>query len=140
MIWLCKVYTNDVNWDMYSARSEEIGKAIGNEVAAHVDHVINIAKCTIDKLCEVGILAANDGGSLVSVLNLSWKGVVTVLQLGRGTLATKVNVAGVILNLISLANQSLRHAAQTWSLQLKEAVSAAEGKRIFLPIIYLFFY
>lgn len=133
VIRLCKVYIDSVNWDMHSAKSEEVEKAIGNEVA-HADHVINVAKYTVDKLSEVGILAANDGGSLVNVLNLSWKGVVTVLQLAKGTLATKVNVAGVIINLILLANQSLRRAAQTWSLPLKEAVSAAEAKRTFLPI------
>lgn len=134
MIRLCKVYSNGVNWDVYSARSGEVGNAIGNEIDGHVDHVMNIAKHAIDKLCEVGILAAKDGGNLVSVLNMSWKGVVTILQLGRGNLATKVNVAGVTHNLISLANESLRHAAQTWSFQLKEAVSATEAKRIFLPV------
>ncbi|KAI5668382.1 hypothetical protein M9H77_18235 [Catharanthus roseus] len=106
VIQLCKVYINGVNWDMHSEKSEEVEKAIGNEVAAHADHVTN--KYTVDKLSEVAILAANDGGSFFSVLNLSWK--------------------------VLLANQSLRCAAQTSSLPLKEAVSAAEAKRTFLPI------
>ncbi|KAL3506326.1 hypothetical protein ACH5RR_031708 [Cinchona calisaya] len=134
VIRLCKVYCHGVNWDFNSLRTEEDKKVIGSEVVCEADHVINITKCTVDKLCEVGILAANDGGSLVSVLNLSWKGVITLLQLGKGALAAKVDISGVILTLISLAQQSLRCAAEAWSLRLKETVTMTEAKRIFLPV------
>ncbi|CDO99399.1 unnamed protein product [Coffea canephora] len=134
VIRLCKVYCNGVNWDFDSLKMNEDKKVLVIEGASDADHVINITKCTIDKLCEVGILAANDGGSLVSVLNLSWKGVVTLLQLGKGALAATVDVASVVVSLISLAQQSLRCAAETWSLQLKETLTMTEAKRIFLPV------
>lgn len=98
-----------------------------------MNHFISIAKCTVENLVELGILAANAGGNLVTVLNLSWKGVVTLLQLGRGFLSAKMNISDIILSLISLAKGALSCAAQTWS-SLIEPVSAAEAKRIFIPV------
>ncbi|KAL7219973.1 hypothetical protein ACSBR2_012939 [Camellia fascicularis] len=134
VIRLCRVYSNAVNWDFLDARTEKEKNGSDCEEADKANHVINIAKCTVKQLCELGVLAANDGGSLVSMLNLSWKGVVTLLQLGKGALAIKLDVANIILTLISLANESLRCAAETWSSLLTETVSVQESKRIFLPV------
>ncbi|KAK9907006.1 hypothetical protein M0R45_002503 [Rubus argutus] len=103
------------------------------EGANSMNHVIIVTKCTIEKLCEMGIIASNNGGSLVPILNLSWKGVVTLLQLGDGVLATKVNVADIILKLISLVNESLRRSAEAWSSSLKENISVTEARKAFLP-------
>ncbi|KAM3249519.1 putative protein isoform X1 [Capsicum annuum] len=133
LIRLCKVYSHGINWDAYLKMIEE-RKVLDNEEAECVDHVSKIVKFTVEKLCELGILAANDGGNLVSLINLSWKGVVNLLQLGKGSLAVKLNVGDIILTLISLANGSLRCAAETWSSPLKEAVSAMEARRVFLPV------
>lgn len=130
---LCKVYCNGVKWDIYQAqtKNESLRDCEETENGEHVVHVTN---CTIKKLCELGTAAANDGGSLVSLLNMSWKGVVSLLQFGRGSLAAKVNITDVIMNLISLASESLRCAADTWSSSMKEEVSVAEAKRSFFPI------
>lgn len=134
LIRLCKVYSHGINWDSYLKLMEEERKVMDNEEAESADHVNKIMKFTVEKLCELGILAANDGGNLVSLINLSWKGVVNLLQLGKGSLAVKLNVGDIILTLISLANGSLRCAAETWSFPLKEAVSAMEARRVFLPV------
>ncbi|KAM3326989.1 putative protein isoform X1 [Capsicum chacoense] len=133
LIRLCKVYSHGINWDAYLKMIEE-RKVLDNEEAECADHVSKIVKFTVEKLCELGILAANDGGNLVSLINLSWKGVVNLLQLGKGSLAVKLNVGDIILTLISLANGSLRCAAETWSSPLKETVSAMEARRVFLPV------
>ncbi|MCD7460435.1 hypothetical protein HAX54_043531 [Datura stramonium] len=134
LIRLCKVYSHGINWDSYLKMMEEERKVVDNEEAESADHVNKIMKFTVEKLCELGILAANDGGNLVSLINLSWKGVVNLLQLGKGALAVKLNVGDIILTLISLANGSLRCAAETWSSPLKETVSATEARRVFLPV------
>ncbi|KAL3828344.1 hypothetical protein ACJIZ3_017146 [Penstemon smallii] len=129
---LCRVYCNGVEWDIYNAKIE-VDKGDCKEAELGV-HVIVVTNCTIEKLCELGIIAANDGGSLVSLLNTSWKGVVSLLQLGKGSLAEKVNITGVITTLTSLASASLRCAAETWSSSITEKVSEAEAKRTFLPV------
>ncbi|KAL0322635.1 UNVERIFIED_CONTAM: hypothetical protein Sangu_1882800 [Sesamum angustifolium] len=133
LIRLCKVYCNGVKWDAYHCKSEAENIRDCTETD-NGDHVIRITSCTIEKLCELGTVAANDGGWLVSLLNMSWKGVVSLLQFGKGALAANVNVTGVIMNLISLASESLKCAAETWSTSMKENVSVAEAKRIFLPV------
>ncbi|KAJ0903445.1 hypothetical protein HanPSC8_Chr07g0269921 [Helianthus annuus] len=122
VISLCKAYCNNMNLD-YDATAEK----------DDVNHVINIAKCAVENLVDLGIIAANAGGDLVAVLNLSWKGVVTLTQLYKGSLAVKVNISEIILSLISLAKGSLSCAGQTWST-LMEPVSMAEAKRIFIPV------
>ncbi|XP_075113165.1 uncharacterized protein LOC107794318 isoform X1 [Nicotiana tabacum] len=134
LVRLCKVYSHGINWDSYLKMMEEERKVVDNEEAERADHVNKIMKFTVEKLCELGIFAANDGGNLVSLINLSWKGVVNLLQLGKGALAVKLNVGDIILTLISLANASLRCAAETWSSTLEEPVSAVEARRVFLPV------
>ncbi|KAI3688417.1 hypothetical protein L1987_82130 [Smallanthus sonchifolius] len=122
VISLCKAYFNSVKLD-YDATTEK----------DDVNHIINITKCAVENLVNLGIVAANAGGDLVSVLNLSWKGVVTLLQLFKGALAVKMDISEIILSLISLAKGSLSCAGQTWST-LMEPVSMAEAKRIFIPV------
>ncbi|XP_073056687.1 uncharacterized protein [Primulina eburnea] len=127
---LCRVYCDGVNWDIFLAQTEDDNVRDCKE-AEKGDHIIQITNCTIEKLCELGVVAANDAGSLVSLLNISWKGVVTLLQFGKGALAVKVNVTSVIVTLISLARESLRCAAQTLSVLEEDKDSEAEAKRIF---------
>lgn len=131
VIRVCRVYFNGVNWDLYAAEASD---CMDRKEFDSANHITNVTKITVEKLCEVGILAANDGGNLVSVLNLSWKGVVALLQLGKGALALKLNIADIILVLVTQANDSLRCAADSWSCPLKERVSVTEAKRIFLPV------
>lgn len=98
------------------------------------NHILNITTVAVEKLFELGVLAANDGGSLVAILNVSWKGLVTLLQLAKGKLPVKVKVADIIVTLISLVNGSLKCAAEAWSSFPKETVSVTEARRIFVPI------
>ncbi|KAH9650243.1 Holliday junction resolvase [Citrus sinensis] len=133
VIRLCKEYSQSVNWESCDAISETEKVGIRCEEPKILNHVASIAKFSIQKLCELGILAANGGGSLVTILNVSWKGVVTLLLLGKGTLAVKVNVADIIATLISLVNESLRCAADAWS-SLKEPISVNDARRIFIPM------
>ncbi|KZV34849.1 hypothetical protein F511_00751 [Dorcoceras hygrometricum] len=127
---LCRVYCDGVNWDICLSKTDD-GNVRDCREAENRDHIIRITNCTVEKLCELGIVAANDGGSLVSLLNMSWKGVVTLLQFGKGALAVKVNVTSVLMTLISLARESLRCATQTLSYLEKDKDSVAEAKRIF---------
>lgn len=134
VIKLCGVYAQAVTWKFSDEKIETDKNSMECEGVNNMDHVINITKCTIEKLHEMGIIAANNGGSLVSILNVSWKGVVNLLQLGEGVLATKMNVADIISTLILLVNESLKCAAEAWSSSLKEAVSTTEARRKFLPV------
>lgn len=118
LISLSKSYCNNLNLDYDD----------------HVNHIINITKSTIQNLVDLGVLAANAGGNLVTVLNLSWKGVVTLLQqFKKGSLPVNMNISEIILSLISLAKGSLTCASQTWP-SLMEPVSLTEAKRIFIPV------
>lgn len=57
----------------------------------------------------------------------------TIEKLCEGVLATKVNVADIILKLISLVNESLRRSAEAWSSSLKENISVTQARKAFLP-------
>ncbi|PWA98543.1 hypothetical protein CTI12_AA018720 [Artemisia annua] len=131
VICLCKAYCNNTKSDDNGRTEKDVQSSV--KESDDVNHVISVVKCTVEYLVELGILAANAGGNLVTVLNLSWKGVVTLLQLGKGLLSDKLNISDIILSLISLAKGALSCAAQTWS-SLIEPVSAAEAKRIFIPV------
>ncbi|GAB4851435.1 hypothetical protein Ancab_030837 [Ancistrocladus abbreviatus] len=133
-IKLCRAYSLVVNWDSCDAKAEEGNGSLGSKEFTNLNHVISIIRCTIEKLCELGVLAANGGGNLVPILNLSWKGVVSLLQLGRGALVEKVNVPDVITRLISLAYESTKCAAEVWSSKVKDKISVTDAKRVFLPI------
>ncbi|XP_039020868.1 uncharacterized protein LOC120152815 [Hibiscus syriacus] len=132
-IRLCKEYHQVINWDFSGAELENNENSMECKQACSMNHVINIITVTLEKLFEFGILAANDGGSLVTILNVSWKGLVTLLQLSKGKLPLKVKVAEIVLTLISLVNDSLKCAAESWSSP-KEIISVTEARRIFVPI------
>ncbi|GAV58289.1 hypothetical protein CFOL_v3_01823 [Cephalotus follicularis] len=134
VISLCQEFSQVVDWELCDASPEKDKSSIDCEEANIFSHVIDIIKCAIEKLCELGILAANDGGSLVTILNVSWKGVVTLLQLGKGALAVKVNVADIIVSIVSLVIESLRCASETWSSFLREPLSVTEARRTFVPV------
>ncbi|XP_062109065.1 uncharacterized protein LOC133819751 isoform X2 [Humulus lupulus] len=134
VIRLCGVYAEAVTWKFPDEKLETENNSMECEGINNMNHVIDITKCSIEKLHEIGIIAANSGGSLVSILNVSWRGVVSLLQLGEGILATKMNVADIISSLISLANEYLKCVAEAWSSSLKESVSAVEARRKFLPL------
>ncbi|XP_031111665.1 uncharacterized protein LOC116015665 isoform X2 [Ipomoea triloba] len=134
LIRLCRVYSDNIDWNSCHLRADRDTSVVGVQEADSTDHVINVIKLSIEKLCELGIIAGNNGGSSVSLLNLSWKGVVSLLQLGKGALAEKVDIAGTILSLVSLANACLKIAAEGWSSPQKEPISFVEAKRIFLPV------
>ncbi|KAH9324088.1 hypothetical protein KI387_004266, partial [Taxus chinensis] len=110
-----------------------------NDVSAHI---VGIASCTIENLYELGILAATGGGNLITILNISWKGVVSLLQLeiGKEVMASKVNISNIILTLLSLATDSLKLSAELWLLQstdgktLLHTVTDIEAKRSCIPI------
>ncbi|XVF29183.1 hypothetical protein REPUB_Repub15cG0098200 [Reevesia pubescens] len=133
VIRLCKEYSQVINWDFSGAEPENNENGMECEQACIANHILNITTVTVEKLFELGILAANDGGSLVAILNVSWKGLVTLLQVAKGKLPIKLKVAEIIVTLISLVNGSLKCAAEAWS-SLKEIVSVTEARRIFVPI------
>ncbi|KAJ6326238.1 hypothetical protein OIU78_013358 [Salix suchowensis] len=108
VVTLCKGYFDSVNWDLCDARPEKDGNNTDSKRANITNHVTNITKCTTEKLCELGILAANDGGSLVTIINVSWKGVIALLQQGKRVLREMLSVQDIILTLISLVNEPLR--------------------------------
>ncbi|XP_017974328.1 PREDICTED: uncharacterized protein LOC18602803 isoform X2 [Theobroma cacao] len=134
VIRLCKEYLQVIYWEFSAAEPENDEHDMNCEQACVTNHIMNITTVTIEKLFELGILAANGGGSLVTILNVSWKGVVTLLQLAKGKLTVNVKVADIIVTLISLVNDSLKCAAEAWSSPLKDTVSVTEARRIFVPI------
>lgn len=130
----CKVYFSSTNLESVDGKLGNGGCETSNNETSKASHAVNIAKCTIENLCEMGVCAANDGGNLVTVLNVSWKGVVHLLQLCKGTSAIQVKVPDVILTLISLASESLRCAAKAWSSLSEDGVSVTEARKMFLPV------
>lgn len=133
VIRLCGVYAQAINWNSTDERFEE-KNSMEREGVNEMNHVVKITKYAIETLHEVGIIAAKIGGSLVSILNVSWKGVVTLLQIGDGDFGVKMSVADILSTLISLVNESLKCTAEAWSSSLKETVSTTEARRKFLPV------
>ncbi|CAJ1976571.1 unnamed protein product [Sphenostylis stenocarpa] len=127
VVKFCKARSEIVNW----VGSDENGLRLDRPIT--VDHVICITKCAIEKLSQIGVFAATDGGNSVNILNVSWKGVVSLLQVGGGHF-TEVNVANIVLTLLALITGPLKCAAQAWSSSLNEAISVTEAKRIFVPV------
>lgn len=134
VISLCGLHARSVKWESYDEMLEKQKSGMDCEGINLLDYVINIIKQTIEKFCEMGTIAANGGGSLVNILNLSWKGVVTLLQLGDGILAAKMNITDIILMLISLVNESLRCTSKALNSSMKDTVSVAEARRMFVPV------
>ncbi|XP_061337520.1 uncharacterized protein LOC133284511 [Gastrolobium bilobum] len=127
VVKLCKVRSELVNSDPRDEQRLTLDKPI------NVGHAINITKCAIEKLSQIGVLAANDGGNSVNILNVSWKGVVSLLQIGGGHF-TEVDIANIVVTLLALITEPLKCAAEAWSSSLKESISVTEAKRIFVPV------
>ncbi|CAI8603872.1 unnamed protein product [Vicia faba] len=123
VVKLCKARFELINWEACDENHKPI----------NVCHAINITKYTIEKLSQIGVLAANDGGSLVNILSISWKAVVSLLQIGGGHL-TKVNIANIVASLLALITEPFKCAAEVWSSSLNETISVTEAKRIFVPV------
>ncbi|XP_058101325.1 uncharacterized protein LOC131245712 isoform X2 [Magnolia sinica] len=133
-IKLCRAYSQAINLDSFEVTTNENESSMDGRTVDNMSHIISIVTCTTENLYELGTLAATGGGSLVTILNVSWKGVVVLLQLGKGVIADKINIGDIILTLISLATDSLRCAAGAWSSTPREALAVTEAKRTFLPI------
>ncbi|GAU30724.1 hypothetical protein TSUD_39480 [Trifolium subterraneum] len=127
VVKLCKVRSELINWEACDKKQPMIDKP------TNVGHTINITKYTIEKLSQIGILAAKDGGSLVNILSISWKGVVSLLQIGGGHF-TEVNIANIVVSLLALITEPLKCAAEVWSSSLNETISVTEAKKIFVPV------
>ncbi|XP_031382259.1 uncharacterized protein LOC116196600 isoform X1 [Punica granatum] len=132
IIRFCGEQCQAKSWDSFSKNPDKEG-IMDCEGTISVNPIINIRKYAIQRLCELGTVAAK-GGHLVSILNTSWKGVVTLLQQDNGSLEAVLDVSDIILKLISLANHSLRSAAESWSSSLKEPISVAVARRTFVPV------
>ncbi|WJX13796.1 hypothetical protein P8452_04147 [Trifolium repens] len=128
VVKLCKVRSELINWG--EACDE---KQLRLDKPTNVGHTINITKYTIEKLSQIGVLAAKDGGSLVNILSISWKGVVSLLQIGGGHF-TEVNITNIVVSLLALITELLKCAADIWSSSLNETISVTEAKRIFVPV------
>ncbi|KAL6645517.1 hypothetical protein ACP70R_017125 [Stipagrostis hirtigluma subsp. patula] len=133
-IKLCKAYSEitKAHTSKVSMPNEEM--TVKHSEPNLTSDVIRITTSTIQTLCKMGTYAASSGGSQVTLLNASWKGVVSLLQIGKGTVEAKVNVAEIILTLVSLSIESLRVAAVTWCTPLVEALGTSDARRAFLPI------
>ncbi|KAI9080635.1 hypothetical protein K1719_037392 [Acacia pycnantha] len=128
VIKLCKALSESVNSESCDVRLVSLDKDNKKMV-----HVINITKCAIENLSQIGVLAANDGGNSVNILNVTWKGVVSLLQIGRKYLAEVVSIANLLVDLIALVTEPLKCAAVAWSSP-KDTVSVTEAKRILVPV------
>ncbi|XP_043707566.1 uncharacterized protein LOC122656928 [Telopea speciosissima] len=133
-IRLCRAYSQALNLDSYNLGIQEDEGSMDSEKVNNVNHVIHITACAIESLHELGTIAATGGGSLVTILNASWKGVVSLLQLGKGILAAKVKVSDIVLTLISLVTESLRCASEQWFSTLKTTIGVTEARKAFLPV------
>ncbi|CAA7054052.1 unnamed protein product [Microthlaspi erraticum] len=134
IVRLCKDYSPAVNqWinDKKTNGNEGIARMEqGNNTVCNLVSLITLG---VKSLSELGMLAARDGGNLVTILNTSWKGVITLLQIDK-QMVSEVDIGEIILKLISLIKESLRFAAEAWSCSGKENVSATEARRVFLPV------
>ncbi|KAM0949424.1 hypothetical protein DsansV1_C05g0052291 [Dioscorea sansibarensis] len=133
LIKLCRAYAQATDLDSYklNKRNADSVNLTGIDYASHV---ISITAGTIENLYELGTFAASGGGSLVTILNLSWKGVVSLLQLTKGIQVERLNVGDIILSLVSLATDSLQCATESWYSFPRETVPISDAKRAFLPI------
>ncbi|KAJ1404809.1 hypothetical protein SESBI_26387 [Sesbania bispinosa] len=127
VVKLCKARSELINWEACDEKQLRLDKP------ANVGHAINITKCAIEKMSQIGVLAANHGGNSVNILNVSWKGVVSLLQIGGGRF-TEVNVADIVVALLALITEPLKVASEAWSSSLNETISITEAKRIFVPV------
>ncbi|XP_020570881.1 uncharacterized protein LOC110018014 [Phalaenopsis equestris] len=131
---LCRAYYQVIRSKVPEVNVVSDDGLFTGKVEDYACHIISITVCTIENLFNIGTFAASGGGSFVTILNISWKGVVCLLQLDKSVLAEKVNVENIILTLISLTVESLRYAADAWSSSSSVSAALTEAKRTFLPI------
>ncbi|KAJ0245092.1 Holliday junction resolvase [Hirschfeldia incana] len=134
VVRLCKEFSPIVSRDMNEMKTNGNLERARMEEGSTVCNLVSIITLGVTSLSELGMLAARDGGNLVTILNTSWKGVITLLQIDKQTLASKVDVGEIIRKLISLIKESLRFAAEAWCCSVKETISATEARRVFLPV------
>ncbi|XP_024007724.1 uncharacterized protein LOC18994398 isoform X2 [Eutrema salsugineum] len=133
-IRLCKEFSPTVNQCINEIKTNGNVGIAKMEEGNTVCNLVSIITLGVNSLSELGMLAARDGGNLVTILNTSWKGVITLLQIDKQILVSKIDVGEIILKLISLIKESLRFAAEAWSCSAKENISATEARRVFLPV------
>uniref|UniRef100_A0A0D9VPG6 Uncharacterized protein n=1 Tax=Leersia perrieri TaxID=77586 RepID=A0A0D9VPG6_9ORYZ len=135
-IKLCRGYSEAAKSDQCIISMSKEETTMEHKEPDLSSNVARIIACTIQSLCKIGTYAASSGGSQVILLNISWKGIVSLLQLGKGMIEEKVNVREIILIPISIAIESLRVATETWCVPLQQDLGTAEARRAFLPIKY----
>ncbi|KAK8935331.1 hypothetical protein KSP39_PZI013089 [Platanthera zijinensis] len=133
-IKLCRAYYQAIRCNSHGTNVGRKENPLIDKENDHASHIIGITVYTIRNLFEIGTFAASAGGRLVTLLNISWKGVVCLLQLDKDVFLENVNVGEIILTLLSLTVDSLRCAAETWSASSTVTAPMIEAKRIFLPI------
>ncbi|CAG7900257.1 unnamed protein product [Brassica rapa] len=134
IVRLCKEFSPTVNQCVNEMKTNGNVGISTMEEGNNVCNLVSIITMGVKSMSELGMLAARDGGNLVTILNTSWKGVISLLQIDKQTLASKVDVGEIILKLISLIKESLRFSAVAWSCSVKENISATEARRVFLPV------
>ncbi|XP_020699236.1 uncharacterized protein LOC110111625 isoform X1 [Dendrobium catenatum] len=131
---LCRAYYQALRCKDTGVHVRRNEASVTGKVEDYACHFTSITVCTIENLFDIGTFAASGGGTFVTILNISWKGVVCLLQLDKGVLSEKVNVEKIILTLISLTVESLRYSAEAWSASSSVTATLTEAKRTFLPI------
>eukprot|EP01018_Ginkgo_biloba_P002592 Gb_10688 [translate_table: standard] len=142
-IRLSSIYCRSINSEASQIQPYQRNEnSVNDDRKKSMPHIVNIASCTIENLYELGIIAATGGGNLVTILNVSWKGVASLLQLedGKEVMASRVNISNIILTLISLATDSLKLSSELWLLQSPDSktnlysVTEADARRACIPI------
>ncbi|CAN6677557.1 unnamed protein product [Malus baccata var. baccata] len=110
VIRLCGAYARAVDWESWEEMLEMDKSGMEFEGVSNMNHVINVIKYTTTTTKPFPTKWAT---------TTSWKGVVTLLQLGEGVCATKVNVA---------------KSFEAWSSSLNETISMTEARKTFLPV------
>ncbi|KAJ1298830.1 hypothetical protein BS78_01G483700 [Paspalum vaginatum] len=133
-IKLCRAYSEAAKADNCKMSIPDEDTTMECSERGLASDVTRITSSTIQTMCKLGTYAASSGGSQVTLLNVSWKGVVSLLQSGKGMIKENINVREIILTLLSLSIESIRVAAETWCKPLPEALGTSEARRAFLPI------
>ncbi|KAL6901856.1 hypothetical protein ACP4OV_004732 [Aristida adscensionis] len=133
-IKVCKAYSEITKADNCKGNMLKEEGTVKHSELDLIGNVTRITASTIQTLCKMGTYAASSGGSQVTLLNASWKGVVSLLQIGKGMVERKINVGDIILTLVTLSIESLRVAAETFCTPVLGALGTAEARRAFLPI------
>uniref|UniRef100_A0A0E0JXK4 Uncharacterized protein n=1 Tax=Oryza punctata TaxID=4537 RepID=A0A0E0JXK4_ORYPU len=116
-IKLCRAYSEAAKSDQCIMSMPKEETAEEHKETDLASNIAQITACTIQSLCKIGTYAASNGGSQVILLNISWKGIISLLQLGKGMVEERV-------------------ATERWFVPLQEVLGTDEARRAFLPIKY----